>query len=49
MILTKTNISNEAYFHNRIDYDVVSLPAAAATSGITQGGVGLVVQEILKG
>ena len=39
MILMETNITYQAYFHNRLVYDVVCLPMLAAAAGGTQGGL----------
>ena len=34
----ETNITYQAYFHNRLVYDVVCLPMLAAAAGGAQGG-----------
>ena len=43
MILTETKISNKAYYHNRLSYNVVcSMEATTAARGVNQG-LGLVI------
>ena len=44
MILTERNISDEAYCHNRIGYDMVCFLAAATAARGAHGGMGLVFQ-----
>ena len=43
MILVDTNITNQAYFRNRLGYDVVCSPIIPTASGGIQGGVCLVI------
>ena len=49
MILTETIITDQDYFCNRLGYNVVFSPMTTAAAGITQGGVGLVVQDQPQG
>ena len=49
MLLTDTNITSEAYFHNWLGYDMVCFPAISKTTGGVQGVVGLVVRERPQG
>ena len=45
MLLTNTKIASEAYFHNRLVYDVVCFPAVTMDTGDAQMGVGLFARE----
>ena len=44
MVLTETNITNQAYCRNRLGYDVVCSPDITTDDGTVQGGVVLVVR-----
>ena len=45
MILTETNITDQAYCQNRMGYDVVISKAITAMYGDSQGGVGTIVWD----
>ena len=45
MILAETKIQTEAYFHNRLGYNVTCLKAHPSSDRVSQGGVGLVTME----
>ena len=49
MILTDTKVTNQAYHHNRLEYDMVCLPEITTDSGGAQGRVVLVVRDRPKG
>ena len=40
MILTETKISNKAYYHNRLSYNVVCSMEATMTYGVCASGIG---------
>ena len=43
MILMETKIADQAYFQNRMVYDVVCSKAITTTDGDTQEGVGTII------
>ena len=45
MLMTETNITDQAYCRNRLGYSVVCLPEITTTAGGVQGGVVLVVRD----
>ena len=49
MILTATNITDQAYGHNMLGYDVVYLPVFTTDAGGLKRGVGLVVRDQPQG
>ena len=49
IILTDTKITDQAYFRNRLGYNMGWLPEITATAGNAQGGAGLVIQEWPQG
>ena len=49
MVLTETKITDHYYFHNRLGYNVVCLPAIMMDARGEKGGVDMVVQERPKG
>ena len=49
MLLTETKIQSEAYFHNRLGYNLTCLMAHFSSAGGAQGGFVLVTMEQLVG
>ena len=45
MLLTETNIPYDAYFHNRLGYDIVCSQVVGTAARAVYGGVGLVMRE----
>ena len=48
ILLTDTKITSEAYFRNRLVYDVVCFPEVTTYTGDAQVGVGLFVRESIQ-
>ena len=49
MVLTETKVTGQAYCKNRLGYDVVCSSMVKTDAGGVQEGVGMVVQDQLKG
>ena len=49
ILLTETKIQTEAYYHNRLEYNVTCMKERLSSAGVSQGGVGLVTREWTNG
>ena len=45
MILTETNINDQAHFRNMMGYDVILSKATTTADGDAKGGVGMIIRE----